>query len=66
MSSQHTIVGSEAFARSAKQLAPAHGALRTFGPVRRRGMPKWFAPAFIGSGLLFLMALGKTVSAGSI
>lgn len=66
MGPHHGIVGSEAFKYSAKRLSPAHGAMQSFGPPRRRSMPRWFVPSFIGSGLLLLMAIGKTVSMGGI
>lgn len=67
MAPQHSIVGSEAaFNHSYKRFAPAHGSLRTFGAPRRRTVPKWLLPSLLGSTLMFLIALGKTVSLGGI
>lgn len=66
MALRHSIVGNEALRYSPKRLSPALGAMSSFGAPRRRSLPKWLAPSFIGSGLLLLMAIGKTVSPGGI
>ena len=61
MTIRHGIVGSEAFQYADHRLSPAHGSIRMFGARRRRLMPRWFWPSLLGSGMLLLMAIGKTV-----
>ena len=60
MTIRHSIVGSEAFQYAEHRLGPAHGSIRMFNR-RRRVMPRWFWPSLLGSGMLLLMAIGKTV-----